>query len=231
MNKVSCTLRYEDPLERKPKRERMTAPKVLEAEFIAYFAAGGTVVGPGATPVTEFEGAAPPRGPFGMPIGRIDLVGITLEIFGPTPTRENAVTGTQRLLQVGRANRGGHGPNSGTDQPIDGGGLTSQSGQSVPEGWLVNPHGSSIDPEFTAAEVERIIQNGIHEAELTRAAIRLDGNFRPGARTRMVFAVSDSAGEVLGTISHARCNGLLCRCRGGQVAKHGFTMRGMPCRM
>ena len=178
--------------------ERLNATKVLEAEFIAYFAAGGTVVGPGATPVTEFEGTAPPRGAFGMPIGRIDLVGITLEIFGPHPTRENAVTGTQRLLQIGRANRGGQGSNSGTDQSIDASGSKSLSGNSIPEGWLVTPHSSSVDPQFTAAEVERIITQGIKKAESTRAAIRLDSNFRPGARTRMVFAVSDSSGEVLG---------------------------------
>ncbi len=179
--------------------ERLNAPKVLESEFIAYFAAGGTVVGPGATPVTEFEGSAPSCG-FGMPSGRIDLVGITLEIFGPHPTRENAVTGTQRLLQVGRANQGGHGLNTGTDQPINVGGSKAQSGQSVPEGWLITPHGSTVDPQFTAAEVERIINNGIQEANLTRAAIRLDlkNGFRPGARTKMVLAVSDSAGEVLG---------------------------------
>ncbi len=179
--------------------DRLNAPKVLESEFIAYFAAGGTVVGPGATPVTEFEGLAPICG-FGMPIGRIDLVGITLEIFGPTPTRENAVKGTQRLLQVGRANQGGRGLNTGTDQPIHVGGMKAQSGFSVPEGWLISPHGSTVDAQFTAAEVERIINNGIKEAELTRAAIRLDlkNGFRPGARTKMVLAVSDSEGVVLG---------------------------------
>ena len=179
-------------------RERMTAPKVLESEFIAFFAAGGTVVGPGFTPVKEFEGIAPSRGSFGMLSGRIDLVGITLEIFGPHPTRENAVTGSQRLLQVGRANLGGHGSNSGTNRPINAANATTQSGQSVPEGWLVMPHASSVDPQFTAAEVEGIINNGRKEADLTRAAIRLDSSFRPGARTKMVLAVSDSAGEVLG---------------------------------
>ncbi len=189
--------------------DRLNAPKVLESEFIVYFAAGGTVVGPGATPVTEFEGSAP-LCEFGMPIGRIDLVGITLEIFGPTPTREHAVTGPQRLLQVGRANQGGHGLSTGTNQPLtkDAMGnpitglnkVTSLSGQGVPEGWLISPHSSSVDPQFTAAEVERIINNGIREADVTRAAIRLDikNGFRPGARTKMVLAVSDSAGEVLG---------------------------------
>ncbi len=180
--------------------DRLNAPKVLESEFIAYFAAGGTVVGPGFTQVTEFEGVAPPRGLFGAPSGRIDLVGITLEIFGPHPTRANAVTGSQRLLQIGRANQGGHGSNSGTNRPINSANATTQSGQSVPEGWLVMPHASSVDPQFTAAEVEGIINNGRKEADLTRAAIRLDisNGFRPGARTKMVLAVSDSAGEVLG---------------------------------
>ena len=177
--------------------DRLNAPKVLESEFIAYFAAGGTVVGPGATPVTQFEGTAPPRGPFGMPIGRIDLVGITLEIFGPHPTRTNAVTGTQRLLQVGRANQGGRGVNSGTNQRINAANALSKPGQNVSDGWLVMPHASSVDTQFTTAEVERIIQNGIKEAEATRAAIRLDSNFKPGARTRMVLSVSDSVGDVL----------------------------------
>ena len=187
--------------------DRLNAPKVLEAEFIAYFAAGGTVVGPLFAKVDAFEGAAPPRGLFGAPSGRIDLVGITLEIFGPTPTRENAVRGTERLFQVGRANQGGRGSNSGTDQPLTKdpmgvpiGNVKALSGYSVPEGWLIQPHDSTVDPHFTAAEVERIINNGIKEADLTRAAIRLDlaNGFRPGARTKMVLAVSDSAGEVLG---------------------------------
>ena len=179
--------------------DRLNASKVLEAEFIAYFTAGGTIVGPGATPVTEFEGLAPICG-FAMPSGRIDLVGITLEIFGPTPTRENAVKGAERLLQVGRANQGGRGLSTGTDQPVKAGGIKAQSGQSVPEGWLIKPHDSTVDGTLTAAEVERIIDNGIKEADLTRAAIRLNiaNGFRPGARTKMVLAVSDSKGDVLG---------------------------------
>ena len=187
--------------------DRLNAPKVLEAEFIAYFAAGGTVIGPLFAKVDAFEGAAPSRGLYGAPSGRIDLVGITLEIFGPTPTRENAVRGTERLFQVGRANQGGRGSNSGINQPLTKdpmgnpiGSVTKLSGYSVPEGWLIEAHDSTVDPQFTKAEVERIINNGIAEANLTRAAIRLDtaNGFRPGARTKMVLAVSDSSGEVLG---------------------------------
>jgi uncharacterized protein GlcG (DUF336 family) len=68
---------------------------------------------------------------------------------------------------------------------------------------LVLPHDSSVD-NIKAADVEKVIQDGIAQADLTRAAIRLnvlappDPIFRPGARTKMVLAVSDSQGEVLG---------------------------------
>ncbi len=178
---------------------RLNAPKALEAEFIAYFAAGGTEIGPKSmvAPVTEFEGLAPPKGNYVGIAGRIDLVGITLEIYGPTPTRANTAPGVQQVLQVGRRNGGGQGANSGLNLQVTPGGETSLRGQSVPEGWLVYPHASAVDP-ISAADVESIIHAGIIEAEKTRAAIRLTDQFRPGARTRMVFAVSDSSGEVLG---------------------------------
>lgn len=176
---------------------RTNAPKVLESEFIAFFAAGGAELGPFPTPVTEFEGVAPSKGNFVGLTGRIDLVGITLEIYGPTPTRSNPARGSQQVLQVGRANGGGHGANSGANLQVTPGGDFSLRGQSVPEGWLVTPHASAVDP-ITAADVTTIINNGIAEANRTRAAIRLDSNFKPGARTRMVFAVTDSSGEVLG---------------------------------
>jgi uncharacterized protein GlcG (DUF336 family) len=177
---------------------RLNAPKALEAEFIAFFAAGGTVAGTNPMPVTEFEGYAPAAGKFGGINGRIDLVGITLEIYGPTPTRENTATGQAQVFQIGRANGGGRGANSGANQIVSPSNEFFLRGQSVPEGWLVSPHASSVDA-ISANDVERIIYQGIAEAELTRAAIRLDlKTFRAGARTRMVFAVTDSSGEVLG---------------------------------
>ena len=62
----------------------------------------------------------------------------------------------------------------------------------------MNSHNSSVDAIF-ASDVNSIIQQGITEANKTRAAIRLDLNtFKAGARTKMVFAVTDSTGEVLG---------------------------------
>src|SRR4029077_9278724 len=61
----------------------------------------------------------------------------------------------------------------------------------VAEGYLVTPHdGVGI----TAAQVRQIIQQGIDQANRTRAAIRLPLD----SRTRMVFAVTDATGEVLG---------------------------------
>ena len=47
---------------------------------------------------------------------------------------------------------------------------------------------------------DRIINNGIAEAERTRAAIRLDldNGFSPGSRTSMVLSVTDTNGELLG---------------------------------
>lgn len=177
---------------------RMNAPKALEAEFIAFFASRGTTFGVTPTSVNEFEGTAPRLDAFGGPNGRIDLVGITLEIYGPNPTRTNPATGPQRLLQVGRSNAGGRGSNSGSNQ-IVAPGFTSLDGVGVPAGYLVAPHASSVDP-IAQSDVERVINQGILQANVTRAAIRLDvaNGFKPGAKTKMVLAVTDSSGEVLG---------------------------------
>jgi uncharacterized protein GlcG (DUF336 family) len=180
--------------------ERTNAAKVLESEFIAILAAaGGGIVGPSAftRDVTSFNVALPPSPLFVLPAGRIDLVGITLEIFGPTPDRNFRYPGIDRLLEVGR-NLSGVRTNSGIDvrvTPTE----TYLAGQAVPEEWLVAPH-ASADGSLSAEQVEQIITQGIAEADQVRAAIRLDvdNNFRPGRRTKMVLAVTDTSGEVLG---------------------------------
>lgn len=60
--------------------DRTNAPKVLESEFAALFAIGGGMFG-GLTLATDrFVG-----GDFPIPFGRIDLVGINLQIIGPMP--------------------------------------------------------------------------------------------------------------------------------------------------
>ena len=64
------------------------------------------------------------------------------------------------------------------------------AGRCPTAGWSTPHAGVGI----TAAEVATIIAHGIAEANQVRAAIRLP----LGDRTRMVFAVTDSTGEVLG---------------------------------
>jgi uncharacterized protein GlcG (DUF336 family) len=61
----------------------------------------------------------------------------------------------------------------------------------VPDGWLVGPLGSA---ELTVAEVERIVLQSIDTANRARAAIRLP----LGSRSRMMIAVADLHGAILG---------------------------------
>jgi uncharacterized protein GlcG (DUF336 family) len=69
--------------------------------------------------------------------------------------------------------------------------LSPTAGGAAPEGWLAGPLAS---PELTADEVRGIIESAEATAARTRAAIRLP----PGSRTRMVLAVGDLSGNVLG---------------------------------
>jgi uncharacterized protein GlcG (DUF336 family) len=180
--------------------DRTNAAKVLESEFIAFFATGGTTVGGGATNVNEFEGTAPavPAGFIGLS-GRIDLVGITLEIYGPHPTRFNTATGQEQLRQLGRRNGGGQGVNSGANVRVLPSGETLLAGMRVPEGWLVTPHASSLPGGLSAQDVEQIIKTAEQQAKITRAAIRLNlETGKAGVPTGMVLSVADATGEVLG---------------------------------
>jgi uncharacterized protein GlcG (DUF336 family) len=180
--------------------ERNNADRALEAEFIALAtAANGTMVGRSAfvRDLSEFERGAPRLTNFVLPTGRIDLVGITLEIYGPTPNREFKMPGIDRLIDVGRRIGGGSGASSGSNVPVLSDGTRFQAGKSVPEGWLVAPHASKVD-NISAADVQRTIEQGVAEANKVRAAIRLDPQGKPGARTKMVLAVTDTQGEILG---------------------------------
>jgi uncharacterized protein GlcG (DUF336 family) len=156
----------------------------VEAEFIAFAAAGGSsAVGESFGTL----GGVPALPGFDLPDGRIDLAGITLPLFGPLGDN-----GPQILASAGQAFGVGNGnPNSGTDLSVDPAGDKLLAGLTVPDGWLVTPHdGVGI----TAAQVTQIIDQGIATANQTRAQIRTPF----GATTRMVFAVSDSTGALLG---------------------------------
>lgn len=180
--------------------------RTLEAEWIAYAAVGGTIQsaseGIEPSPVQfALNGAAlPASGVFGLPTGRIDLVGIQLDVFG----QGGAQQGTERVLQVG-AVVGRGSPDDGANQLVDpgangtpGGGddVFTRGGVVVPEGWLVTPHdGDGI----SKADVEQIITQSIVQSNLTRAAIRLP----LGARAKFVFAVADRQGNIVGLFRQA----------------------------
>jgi uncharacterized protein GlcG (DUF336 family) len=168
----------------------------LEAEWIAFAAVGGgrlSIGGAPTFPVNDLSGVALPPG-FGLPNGRIDLVGITLDIVGP-----GGAAGLDLIAQVG-AGVGRGSPDDGSNPVVtldaNGDGVatdptTLRDGKPVPTGWLVLPHdGDGV----TAADVVQIVTNGIAEANDTRAAIRLP----LGSRSKMVFAVADRQGEILG---------------------------------
>ena len=70
------------------------------------------------------------------------------------------------------------------------GGATALDGMAQAAGWLVAPKNGSV---LTAADVTRIINQGIAQAEKTRAQIRI-----PTTYSRLIFAVSDFNGDILG---------------------------------
>ncbi|MFP6753001.1 MAG: dockerin type I domain-containing protein, partial [Pirellulaceae bacterium] len=109
---------------------RTNADKVLEAEWIAFAAAGGSPAA--GVPVGDLGGIGLPAGITGLPFGRLDLVGIRLEVFGPNPTTLDPVPGVEVLK---RYDNPAPVPN-GVDQPVDPV-ATFLSGATVPAGWLV----------------------------------------------------------------------------------------------
>jgi len=207
--------------------ERTNASKVLEAEFIALAAATGGPAPSVTGPLGDLEGKLlngrlsngrftlnrnfsrdlsfindllEPAPLFVSLTGRLDLVGITLELYGPTPSRQNRAAGIDQVLAVGRRLGPDLVGNLGIVMDVTANGVEYLDGQGVPQGWLVAPHASSEPGGLSAADVERIIRQGITQADATRAAIRLDVNhsFRPGAKSKMVLSVADTNGELLG---------------------------------
>ncbi len=162
--------------------------RTLEAEWVAFAAAGGTqsaIGGVPTTPIGDLGGVPLPAG-IGSPAGRIDLVGITLDVFGPGGTDR----GRDALIAESRAVGRGS-PDDGTNLRVTPTNITILAGLAVPDGWLVRPHSGD---GVTQAEVERIIARGLEQAAKTRAAIRLP----LGSRAKFVYAVADRRGNVVG---------------------------------
>lgn len=167
----------------------------LEAEYIAFVAAGGSpqAGAPANTPAFNAKLGMPTftDGVFQLPFGRIDLVGVTLDIFGG-----HGLQGPKNLVSAGTlyAQRFGNGDmNSGVNLPVDTSGDLLLPGTPVPSGWLVQPH-DSADGTLTAADVTAMVQRGITQANTVRSAIRLPLN----STAKMIFAVSDKDGNILG---------------------------------
>ncbi|HKB02443.1 MAG TPA: hypothetical protein VKD90_09490, partial [Gemmataceae bacterium] len=157
----------------------------LEAEYIAFAAAGGSAGPPFNRPIGTINGVPKPAG-FSLPGGRIDLVGITLDIFGP-----GGIEGPKKLTDLGTLFGVGN-PDSGVNRQVTPVATTTLlAGLRVPTGWLVTPHAGV---GITAAEVSQVVDQGIAQALRTRSAIRLPLS----SATRMVFAVTDRMGEVVG---------------------------------
>ena len=166
-------------------RDPVNAPCVLESEYMAFAAAGGSR---GASfPSGDISGI-PPVTELDLPFGRLDLVGIQLQIYGPIAGRE----GVRRLVRAGQAS--GSGPSIGSNQPLDAVGTLTRSGLPVSQGDLVVSMTSATDPLLSSAVVEEIIAAAREQANRTRAAVRLPAS----SRTRMVIAVTDTSGNVLG---------------------------------
>src|SRR5262249_26645873 len=76
----------------------------LEAEWVGFAAAGGSAAAGASVGVV---GGIPPLPGFDLPFGRIDLVGVTLDIFGPGGTQgPSALVAAGRTYGVGDANSG-----------------------------------------------------------------------------------------------------------------------------
>jgi uncharacterized protein GlcG (DUF336 family) len=114
--------------------------------------------------------------------------------FGPTPAAPGAVFlggvalpfVTQTTLPTGFS----PGPVTGTGFYFVG---PSNSTGQPPDGDLITPTAGPLGG-LSAPDVSQILSNAEAEANLTRAAIRLP----PGARTRMVIAVADLDGTIIG---------------------------------
>jgi len=186
------------PNARQTSTQRLNSAKALEAEYIAIAAAGGVT---NLRAIGAIGGLAPPSG-YVLPFGRIDLVGIQLEVFGPNPTRYVRTPGIDTVIRRGQA-LGQGSTSTGENQQIDSGGDTTQDGTPLADGWLVLPHDSPLvgPNQLKQADVELIVARSIAQANQTRAAIRLDVTKNPptpDVKTKMVIAVADTAGNVLG---------------------------------
>ena len=158
-------------------------PNAVNAAGIPIFKDGALVGGIGVAGVdpvsaefTAFVGSVPDSrfGPSVPDPGAVILDGIQLPFVNQTTPLPGAGTGTVA---------GGTFVASPVDSPLGAAG--------VPDGWLVGPFASA---DLSVSEVQQIVLQAVATANATRAAIRLP----LGSRTRMMIAVTDLRGNILG---------------------------------
>lgn len=187
--------------------------RALEAEYMAFAAVGGTpALNAGVGTIAGIAPLPEIALPVTEKINTIYLVGIELDIFGPG----GSFKGLEALMTEGIILGSGTGdPLTGFMAPLNPAQIRAMPnpalnptqdpafapvnegvGNQVAFGMLVTPHDGLTNNGvgLTAQDVTDIINQGITQAEETRAAIRLP----QGTRTRMVFAVSDLDGNILG---------------------------------
>jgi uncharacterized protein GlcG (DUF336 family) len=164
-------------------------PSAVNPGGVPIFKGGRVVGGIGVTGL-PFEQAE-----FAALVGSVAL-GNPLFGFGDIPFPGGVILDGIRLPFVNNTSRpAGVGPGvfAGTGFVL--GPVASPYGpEGPPSGYLVGPVASAVDPELTAQAVNTIVQRARAQAERTRAAIRLP----LGSPTKMVIAVGDSAGDILG---------------------------------
>jgi len=162
----------------------------LEAEYMAFAAAGGTAGTQQA--IAQISGQLPALPGFQLPSGRIDLAGITLDIYGPGGTQ-----GVSNLLKYGFTNIKPGNPNEGTFEPVDMGGDLFLNGIAPPQGTIVTPQngmGGQDGVNLTSGDVQQIINQATNASQQIRAQIRLP----LGTPAQFVIAISDLQGNIIG---------------------------------
>lgn len=168
-----------------------------EAEAIAIAALGGlrdvTRVQPRLTlplPVNDI-GPFPNIADIVLPTGRIDLVGITLDIYGGHGL--DGIKNVQRQFELlGISANDTDNPSTGMNQPVNEAGMTAIDGVLVPEGFIVTPH-ASADGSLTVDDLIKMTAQAVVQANNTRAAIRLPLD----ESARMIIAITDTQGNLL----------------------------------
>jgi uncharacterized protein GlcG (DUF336 family) len=161
-----------------------------------------SAVNGGGVPIFKGGRVAGGVGVAGLPVEQAEFaaftgsLGLGNPLFGPRVPFPGAVIldGVRLPFVVNTSRPQGVGPGVFAGAFITGPVASPYGPAGPPFGYLFGPVASAVNPQLTAPVVDTIIRRAITQAELTRAAIRLP----LGSATRMVIAVGDSAGNILG---------------------------------